>query len=210
VGATDSAVDLVAVIKKIARLKELTISAREQLAGLETENEQIADAVGEFLISFLDDQISRSTRLIGDTLKAAAMSAELKTLKTVLEARRRGIPAEQYTIAKNRIEFAQSLVVDFLRMLDGIDSLYAPAGQVVQELTAHRQNLINLLSLKASEGESEAFYSGVIALYSAENGTLHTVKLETAYPVLKRSFEASRAIVSAEFANVLTLKILGD
>lgn len=209
VGATQGTVDLVALVNKIVHVKELTKSAREQLSGLETENEQITDAVGEFLVSFLDDQLARSARLIEDTLRAAGMSAELNALKIALKVRRHTIPVEQYTIAKNRIDFAQSLVADFLNKLDGIDSVNAPAEQVVQELTQHRQNLVDLLSLKDREGESEAFYTGVIALYTAENETLHTVKLETAYPVLKQSLEVSRAIESAEFANVLTLSILG-
>jgi hypothetical protein len=208
VGPTHGTVDMVALLRKIVHIKNLTISAREQLAGLETENEQITDAVGEFLVSFLDDQITRSTHMTADALKAAALGTELNALKSAIEIRRHRIPDEQYTIAKNRIEFAQSLIVDFLTKLNDIDSLNTPAEQVVQELTQHRQSLTDLLSLKDREGESEAFYAGVIALYSSENDTLHTVKLETAYPVLKLSFEASRMFENAEFANVLALKVL--
>lgn len=208
IGETILNADAVSVISKIGRFKGLSIAAREQLEGLEDENEQITDAVGEFLINFLDDQIARSSKLSDGVLKMVDVYKKISELKDALEENRAIIPIEQYELVKNRIEFAQSQIVSLIDKLNGIDTLYSPVNEILHQMTQHKIDLRSLLLLKAQERESETFYQNVISLYFNELYTLHLTKLETEYQILNLSFEVDNALKTAEFTEILVEKIL--
>ena len=78
----------VSIINKIDHLKDLSAAARKQLLGLESENEAITDAPGEFIVTFLDDQISRCSELEGDILKMVRLYKNLSRLQVALEEHR--------------------------------------------------------------------------------------------------------------------------
>ena len=120
------------------------------------------------------------------------------------------IPLEQYEIAINRIEHAQSRIADLILDLNSVDELYAPAETIVKRMVQHKHDLIALLLLRSQQGESDLFYQGVIELFGEENDTLQIIKLETEYHVLNWSFEADKSIKSAEFAGILARSILAS
>lgn len=198
----------VSVLQKLTHFKGLSVAARLQLATLDVENEAITNAVGEFIVTFLDDEIERSTRLKADVLTMAGLYAKLAGLRFALDRHRADIPPDQYAVAVNRIDSAQAAIGASMRALDTLDSLNAPAELILERMVQHRKDLVALLLLRSQEGESAAFYQGVIDLFGEENDTLQLIKLGTAYHVLNGSFDAGKAIKHAEFAAVLAGSIL--
>ncbi len=200
----------VSVIQKLAHFKGLSIAARLQLATLDVENEAITNAVGEFIVTFLDDQIERSSALKVDVLAMASLYGKLVGLRFALDRHRPDIPVDQYALAVNRIEHAQAAIAASMRELDTIDALNTPSELILERMVQHREDLVALLLLRSREGESAAFYQGVIDLFGEENDTLQLIKLGTAYHVLNGSFAADKAIKHAEFASVLAVSVLAS
>ena len=200
--------DSISIVSKISQFMIKTQLARSQMYGLEVENEEITDAVGEFLLLFLDDKIDRSILLAKRVLQMIGLHHKLSALKVVLAQRQNSIVPELYNAAVNRIVHAQAAIADSLTHLEDIDLLYSTCDQISQRMTDHRIDLQALLDLRAVEGESQAFFEGVIELYNKENETLHTVKLETERFVLDSSFISSKAIADANFADFLAVELL--
>jgi hypothetical protein len=197
------------IMAKISRFRELVDIARAPMVGLEVENEKIADAVGEFLVAFLDDELVRSVKLIRDVERMGRLYRELSVLRVALQAQRAHPSSPFHQMVLNRVDGARAQLAAAMADLDGVDGLFAACESVGARMVQHATDLKRLLVQRGQEGESPAFYAGVIQLYQAENASLHSVKLETEYFILKSSFKVERAMDEARFTQVLAATLFG-
>lgn len=201
-------VDLISLLRKIKQYKKLSMDARMQFEGLETENEKIADATGEFLLTFLDEQISRSDQLMKSVIRLAEMQVKFDLLRKALAGIRTEIPVTVYETINARLDAIKNRISYLCSRLETIDALFDTQVIIQEQMAEEKADLQELINLRNNEGESQSFYDGVIALYSRESTTLHTVKLETSYPVLRWSLQAHSLLSEAEATELIMSEIL--
>ncbi len=185
-------------VDKLFQLWQLTLDARAHMNGLEVENELITDSGGEFLLAFLDDQISRLPTLIGDVFALSALYWQLWWLDLTLYDRRDDIPAGMYHTAGDRIEASQSRIVAAMEQLSGVDAYNTVAVDVGAAMTGYRTDLEEILEIQATEGETLDFYDKVIDLYFAQRVTKDEIHHQSEYFLLKASFAADAAMENAQ------------